>query len=131
MSKLTTGQEISPQPILPTTLRAMIQKNSGHGCGGSWNDRNTSVRSVMTLPAYSQAPKETEQVIGREGERAGMDTVVEFPEDPAEEEARREEEMESLYQIRQARRQEVAEGSGGDRSGGRPAQEAIGRDWRN
>src|SRR5579871_4435863 len=36
-------------------------------------DRNTSVRSVMTLPAYSQAPKETEQVIGREGERAGMD----------------------------------------------------------
>jgi hypothetical protein len=72
-------------------------------------DRNTSVRSVMTLPAYSQVPKETEQVIGREGERAGMDTVVEFPEDPAEEEARREEEMESLYQIRQARRQEVAE----------------------
>lgn len=72
-------------------------------------DRNTSVRSVMTLPAYSQAPKETEQVLGREGERAGMDTVVEFPEDPAEEEARREEEMESLYQIRQARRQEIAE----------------------
>lgn len=72
-------------------------------------DRNTSVRSVMTLPAYSQSPKETEKVIGREGERAGMDTVVEFPEDPAEEEARREEEMESLYQIRQARRQEIAD----------------------
>jgi hypothetical protein len=72
-------------------------------------DRNTSVRSVMTLPPYSQAPKETEQVIGREGERAGMDTVVEFPEDPAEEEARREEEMESLYQIRQARRREIAD----------------------
>ena len=72
-------------------------------------DRNTSVRSVMTLPAYSQSPKESEQVIGREGERAGMDTVVEFPEDPAEEEARREEEMESLYQIRQARRQEMAD----------------------
>src|SRR5271155_1825429 len=72
-------------------------------------DRNTSVRSVMTLPAYSQSPKESEQVIGREGERAGMDTVVEFPEDPAEEEARREEEMESLYQIRQARRQEIAD----------------------
>jgi hypothetical protein len=48
-------------------------------------------------------------VIGREGERAGMDTVVEFPEDPAEQEARREEEMESLYQIRQLRRQEIAE----------------------
>ncbi len=72
-------------------------------------DRNTSVRSVMTLPAYSQAPKESEQVIGREGERAGMDTVVEFPETVDEEEARRDDEMESLYQIRLARRREVAE----------------------
>ncbi|ERF72381.1 hypothetical protein EPUS_07543 [Endocarpon pusillum Z07020] len=72
-------------------------------------DRNTSVRSVMTLPAYSQAPKESEQVIGREGERAGMDTVVEFPETVDEEEARRDEEMESLYQIRLARRREVEE----------------------
>jgi hypothetical protein len=63
----------------------------------------------MTLPAYSQAPKESEQVIGREGERAGMDTVVEFPETMGEEEARREDEMESLYQIRLARRREVAE----------------------
>lgn len=72
-------------------------------------DRNTSVRSVMTLPPYSQAPKETEQVIGREGERAGMDTVVEFPETVEEEEAVRNAEMESLYQIRQARRQEIEE----------------------
>lgn len=63
----------------------------------------------MTLPAYSQAPKESEQVIGREGERAGMDTVVEFPETVDEEEARREDEMESLYQIRLARRRELAE----------------------
>lgn len=72
-------------------------------------DRNTSVRSVMTLPAYSQAPKDTEQVIGREGERAGMDTVVEFPETQEEEDAIRDAEMESLYQIRQARRREIAE----------------------
>ena len=72
-------------------------------------DRNTSVRSVMTLPPYSSAPKETEQVIGREGERAGMDTVVEFPETVDEEETRREEQMESLYQIRLARRREIAE----------------------
>jgi hypothetical protein len=71
-------------------------------------DRNTSVRSVMTLPAYSQAPKESESVIGREGERAGMDTVVEFPETFVEEEERREDEMESLYQIRLARRRELA-----------------------
>ncbi|RMD40475.1 hypothetical protein DV735_g4671, partial [Chaetothyriales sp. CBS 134920] len=72
-------------------------------------DRNTSVRSVMTLPAYHQSPKEGEQVLGREGERAGMDTVVEFPETQDEEEARREEQMDSLYQIRLARRREIAE----------------------
>ncbi len=71
-------------------------------------DRNTSVRSVMTLPAYAPAPRPTERVIGREGERAGMDVVVEFPETATEEEARREGEMESLYQIRVARRQETA-----------------------
>jgi len=72
-------------------------------------DRNTSVRSVITLPAYSQTPKDTEQVIGREGERAGMDTVIEFPETADEEETRREDQMESLYQIRLARRREIAE----------------------
>jgi len=72
-------------------------------------NRNTSVSSVMTLPAYSQAPKESEQVLGREGERGGIDTVVEFPETIEEEEAVREVEMESLYQIRQARRRELAE----------------------
>lgn len=71
--------------------------------------RNTSVRSVMTLPAYSRTPKDTEQVIGREGERGGMDTVVEFPETQDEEETRREDQMESLYQIRLARRREIAE----------------------
>lgn len=76
---------------------------------GAGVDRNTSVRSVMTLPAYSQAPKESEQVLGREGERAGMDTVLEFPETQEEEDAQRETEMESLYQIRQARRREIAE----------------------
>ncbi|EXJ78970.1 hypothetical protein A1O3_08470 [Capronia epimyces CBS 606.96] len=72
-------------------------------------DRNTSVRSVITLPAYSHTPKDTEQVLGREGEREGMDTVIEFPETQEEEEARREDLMDSLYQIRLARRREIAE----------------------
>ncbi|KAJ9602422.1 hypothetical protein H2200_012964 [Cladophialophora chaetospira] len=80
------------------------------GTGGATSvDRHTSVRSVMTLPAYSSTPKDSEQVIGREGERGGMDTVVEFPENADDEEARREEQMESLYQIRLARRREIAE----------------------
>ncbi|KIX93315.1 uncharacterized protein Z520_10958 [Fonsecaea multimorphosa CBS 102226] len=81
----------------------------GEAGTGAGVDRNTSVRSVMTLPAYSRTPKDTEQVIGREGERAGMDTVVEFPETADEEETRREDQMESLYQIRLARRREIAE----------------------
>jgi hypothetical protein len=63
----------------------------------------------MTLPAYSESARESEQILGREGERAGMDVVLEYPEDRDEEEERREEEMESLYQIRRARRQEQAE----------------------
>ena len=63
----------------------------------------------MTLPAYSQNPNESERVLGREGERDGMDTVVEHPETNEEEEARREEQMESLYQIRLQRRREIAE----------------------
>ncbi|KAB8336888.1 hypothetical protein FH972_021196 [Carpinus fangiana] len=71
-------------------------------------DRHTSVRSIATLPAYSAAPRPEEELIAREGERGGIDTVVEFPETAEEEEARRDEEMESLYQIRRARREERA-----------------------
>ena len=63
----------------------------------------------MTLPAYSQNANESETVLGREGERGNMDTVVEFPETQEDEEARREDQMESLYQIRLQRRREIAE----------------------
>lgn len=72
-------------------------------------DRNTSVRSVMTLPAYSAAARENERILAREGERGGMDNVIELPETNDEEERVREEEMESLYQIRLARRVEQAD----------------------
>ena len=83
--------------------------------GGGWSaiangvQRDTSVRSIITLPAYSPTPKPTEQTIAREGERGGMDIVIEFPETGEEEETRREDEMEALYQIRLRRRQEIAE----------------------
>lgn len=82
------------------------RQSPGDGAGV---DRNTSVRSVMTLPAYSPAARENERILAREGERAGIDTVVEFPEGVDEEEERRENEMESLYQIRLARRAEARE----------------------
>lgn len=71
-------------------------------------NRNTSVRSVMTLPAYRPKATETEQVLGREGERDGIDTVVEMP-TAEEDETMREEEMDALYQIRVARRRQIAE----------------------
>ncbi|KAH6672235.1 hypothetical protein B0J14DRAFT_69358 [Halenospora varia] len=76
---------------------------------GAGVDRNTSVRSVMTLPAYNLNPLQNEQILGREGERGGIDTVIEFPETVDEEEQRREEEMEALYQVRLARRRENEE----------------------
>ena len=72
-------------------------------------NRNTSIRSIMTLPPYHPTPRPHERLIAREGERAGVDTVIEFPETAEEEEERREEEMESLFQIRQLRRAEIAE----------------------
>ena len=62
----------------------------------------------MTLPVYRQRATETEQVIGREGERDGIDIVVEMP-TAEDEEALREEEMNTLYQIRLTRRQQIAE----------------------
>ena len=87
----------------------------GEGEGSEMNTNNsgvrreTSVRSTITLPPYSVSPKPEEQIIAREGERSGMDVVVEFPETAEEEEARRDEVMEALYQIRVQRRQENAE----------------------
>lgn len=66
-------------------------------------DRNTSIRSVLTLPAYRFVASHNEQVLGREGERDGVDTVVEFPTEQDEEELR-EQEMNAMYQLRQTRR---------------------------
>lgn len=60
----------------------------------------------MTLPSYTVDAGPAEKVLGRQGERGGIDTVVEFPETAEDEDERRNEEMESLYQIRTTRRQE-------------------------
>lgn len=67
-------------------------------------DRAASFRSVITLPSYIPTARQDEQVLGREGERGGIDVVVEFPTTADEEERQREEEMEALYQVRLARR---------------------------
>lgn len=70
--------------------------------------RNTSVRSVMTLPAYRQSANTNEQVLGREGERDGVDTIIDLPNEEQEEELRNQE-METMYQMRVTRRQQIAE----------------------
>ncbi|KAF2212428.1 hypothetical protein CERZMDRAFT_106176 [Cercospora zeae-maydis SCOH1-5] len=90
-------------------LSTDIERAQADAAGDAGVDRHTSVRSVMTLPAYSSSARENEQVLAREGERDGVDVVLELPETEHEEEVRREEEMESLFQIRQQRREEVAE----------------------
>ncbi|KAI1264801.1 hypothetical protein F5Y18DRAFT_67809 [Xylariaceae sp. FL1019] len=71
-------------------------------------DRNTSVRSIMTLPKYNYNVNEGEQVLGREGDRDGLDVIVDHPTDE-QHEALRDEEMETMYQIRHTRRQQNAE----------------------
>ncbi|KAH6609002.1 growth arrest and dna-damage-inducible s-interacting 1 domain-containing [Trichoderma cornu-damae] len=82
--------------------------NRNNAAAGGNVDRNTSVRSVMTLPAYRQMAAQNEQVIGREGERDGIDVIVDLPTEE-ELEALRDEEMESMYQIRVARRRLIEE----------------------
>ncbi|PKS08667.1 hypothetical protein jhhlp_004720 [Lomentospora prolificans] len=93
------------------TNAANSAARQGSGRRGDTNsapDRTTSVRSVMTLPPYRVDPLSSEQVIAREGERDGVDVVVELPTEE-DLEALRDEEMETMYQIRQARRLEILE----------------------
>ncbi|KAF3909564.1 hypothetical protein AA313_de0205307 [Arthrobotrys entomopaga] len=72
-------------------------------------DRQNSVRSVITLPPYREmAEMDLERTIGREGERGGLDTIVQFPETADEEEARREERMQAMYELRLQRRAQRA-----------------------
>ncbi|KAK6347223.1 hypothetical protein TWF696_007296 [Orbilia brochopaga] len=83
-------------------------------------DRQNSVRSVITLPPYREmAEMDLERTIGREGERAGVDTIVVFPETADEEEARREERMQAMYELRlQRRAQRAAREARNNSSGG-------------
>ncbi|KAK7987240.1 hypothetical protein PG988_002228 [Apiospora saccharicola] len=90
---------------VPPNFDAAIAASNQHQ---SEVNRNISIRSIMTLPAYRNKADENEQVLGREGDRGGVDVVLEHPTD-REEEDLREVEMETLYQIRLARRAEIAE----------------------
>lgn len=89
-----------------TTGRSGTASNGSRA--GNPVDRNTSVRSVMTLPVYRATAGNNEQVLGREGDRDGVDVIVDLP-NAEEEEAMRDEEMNAIYQIRTARRQQIAD----------------------
>lgn len=99
------GRSLSNRP--PSSFNTAAGNAANNDTGGV--DRQTSVRSVMTLPAYNMTPGQNEQVLGREGDRGGIDVVIEFPETIDEEESQREAEMEALYQVRLARRRENEE----------------------
>ena len=104
------GRSNVPPAAFGAAARSAVETASNTAASGAAGvDRNTSVRSVMTLPAYNPLAMQNEQVLAREGERGGIDVVIEFPEGANQEEARREEEMEALYQIRLARRRENEE----------------------
>ena len=107
-------QEARRTPSPTSTLRAFrssqnvsltISDDSRNLRPEANTNRQPSIRSVMTLPAYSESARATEQVVGREGERAGVDTVLQYPETAAEEELRRDEREELEYRSRSARRQ--------------------------
>lgn len=108
-SRMRNTQDNLEEALQDVNVQQAMTAAAANGAQGQDGvNRNTSVRSVMTLPAYRPNPNETEQVLGREGERAGIDTVVELP-TAEDEEALREEEMNALYQIRLARRRQIAE----------------------
>lgn len=100
--------EAASAPATSETPSSASRSRLGHQGSVSTVDRNTSVRSVMTLPPYRPKPLEDESVLGREGERDGIDVVIEMP-TIEDEETMREEEMDSLYQIRLARRRQIEE----------------------
>ncbi|KAI5457944.1 hypothetical protein BGZ63DRAFT_416414 [Mariannaea sp. PMI_226] len=106
--------EDSEQPHqLSTTQRSQRSRNveqttNRDSAATTTVDRNTSVRSVMTLPAYRQSAATNERVLGREGERDGIDVIVDLPTQEEEEELR-DQEMAALYDIRTTRRQLLAE----------------------
>ncbi|RYP51221.1 hypothetical protein DL769_010840 [Monosporascus sp. CRB-8-3] len=108
--KQASGFESSTRHLeTPANFDAAVSEVQGNNSNASGQiNREPSVRSVLTLPAYRHNPDDNEQVLGREGERDGVDIVVEYP-TPEEQEAMREEEMAALYEVRLARQQQIAE----------------------
>ncbi|KAI8629778.1 hypothetical protein F5Y19DRAFT_484706 [Xylariaceae sp. FL1651] len=96
----------SNRRVGPGRLNAVSEAN--RNSTATTVDRNTSVRSIMTLPKYTNMANEGEQVLGREGERDGVDVILELP-TAEQHEALRDQEMQTMFQIREVRRQQNAD----------------------
>ncbi|KAM3504039.1 hypothetical protein MY10362_003827 [Beauveria mimosiformis] len=104
----TTSADTTELASAATTSTVALPPRAQTAGGGNSVDRHTSVRSVMTLPAYRAEASTNEQVLGRAGDRDGVDVIVDLPTEEREE-ALRDEEMAALYQIRALRRQQILE----------------------
>ncbi|KAM3516197.1 hypothetical protein MY11210_000219 [Beauveria gryllotalpidicola] len=103
----TTSADTTELASATTTSTVALPPRAQTAAGNNV-DRHTSVRSVMTLPAYRAEASTNEQVLGRAGDRDGVDVIVDLPTEEHEE-ALRDEEMAALYQIRALRRQQIME----------------------
>lgn len=106
--------ELQPQTSQttgPSSGGTTIRRQSSNATTANVNHRlsTRSIGSIMTLPPYKEVPGETEEVIAREGEREGLDYIVEGPETQEELEARRQEEVAAIYRVQQTRRRELEE----------------------
>lgn len=102
----TTSAQDGSRRAASESVNAVSQTNRNSTASNI--DRNTSIRSIMTLPRYTNTANADEQVLGRAGERDGVDVIVELP-SAEEHEALRDDEMETMYQIRLAGRRRNAE----------------------
>jgi hypothetical protein len=100
------GEMQSGHPLDIDRQRAVVLAIAGLANG---IDRRSSIRSVATLPIYTASANPNETVLGREGDRAGVDTVLALPEDSRVAEELRDMEMEALYRVRVARRRAIEE----------------------
>lgn len=103
-----TNTNTNSQVNAAASTNTSSQNAHAVGTAGDSVNRNTSVRSIMTLPAYRPKADNNEEVLGREGERGGIDVIVDMPSDEHHE-AMRDEEMAAMYQVRELRRQFYAE----------------------
>ncbi|KGQ10956.1 hypothetical protein BBAD15_g3706 [Beauveria bassiana D1-5] len=101
----TTGADTTElAPATTTSTVALPPPAQTASGGGNSVDRHTSVRSVMTLPAYRAEASTNEQVLGRAGDRDGVDILEREQRRTEREAARARNDRAALADIRQRAR---------------------------